>query len=186
VDLNTTKHTNSWNLQGAEGLPENGVLNLADLGLPALSMRVRVGRNLKKYPLPGAMTQEDRCSMEVDMGKVFDALIADPGFGGEYVSLTPGHKNKITDERYDQLVKEHIMFKDMSVDEFLLKAGIASNWPYGRGCYFSADKQCIVWVGEEDHLRIMSMQKGEILNAVFDRLKKLIDVVEKLIPGGCA
>jgi len=48
VDLNTTKHTNNWNLSGAEGLPENGVLNLADLGLPPLSMRVRTGRNLKK------------------------------------------------------------------------------------------------------------------------------------------
>jgi len=50
----------------------------------------------------------------------------------------------------------------------------------------SADKKCVVWVGEEDHLRIMNMQKGTILNAVFDRLKVLVDVVERLIPGGCA
>lgn len=30
------------------------------------------------------------------------------------------------------------------------------------------------------------MQKGTILNKVFDRLKAAIDVVEDLIPGGCA
>lgn len=48
VDLNTTKHVNSWDISGAEGLPENGQLNLADLGLPELSMRVRTGRNLRK------------------------------------------------------------------------------------------------------------------------------------------
>jgi len=78
------------------------------------------------------------------------------------------------------------MFKDMSADSFLVEAGIASHWPNGRGCWFSADKQCIIWVGEEDHLRIMAMQKGIMLNAVFDRLKALIDVTEKLIPGGCA
>jgi len=30
------------------------------------------------------------------------------------------------------------------------------------------------------------MQKGVVLNAVFDRLKTLIDTVEKNIDGGCA
>jgi len=76
------------------------------------------------------------------------------------------------------------MFKDMSADSFLVETGIALHWPHGRGCYVSADKQCVVWVGEEDHLRIMNMQKGTILNAVFDRLKKLVDVMEDIIPGG--
>jgi hypothetical protein len=42
--------------------------------------------------------------------------------------------------------------------------GIASDWPHGRGCYISKDKQFIVWVGEEDHLRIMCMKKGTMLN----------------------
>jgi len=32
------------------------------------------------------------------------------------------------------------MFKDMSADSFLLAAGIAGDWPHGRGCYHSADK----------------------------------------------
>jgi hypothetical protein len=56
------KHVNDWSLEGVEGLPEGGVLDLAALGLPALSMRVRVGRNLKAFPLPGSMTREDRCN----------------------------------------------------------------------------------------------------------------------------
>jgi hypothetical protein len=58
-------HVNDWSLEGVEGLPEGGVLDIAALGLPALSMRVRVGRNLKAFPLPGAMSQEDRRNMEV-------------------------------------------------------------------------------------------------------------------------
>ena len=56
VDLNVTKHKNNWSLKGVQGLPKSGKLNLTDLGLPALSMRVRTGRNLSRYPLPGAMT----------------------------------------------------------------------------------------------------------------------------------
>eukprot|EP00750_Incisomonas_marina_P013048 INCI17210.3.p1 GENE.INCI17210.3~~INCI17210.3.p1 ORF type:complete len:581 (-),score=120.61 INCI17210.3:142-1848(-) len=124
--------------------------------------------------------------MEKELGAVFDQLIANPEFGGRYVSITPGHPNCVSSEEYDQLVNDHIMFKDMSADKYLLVAGIASDWPSGRGCYISEDRGFVIWVGEEDHLRIMAMQKGTILNAVFDRLKAAIDVVEKMIPGGCA
>lgn len=74
----------------------------------------------------------------------------------------------------------------MTQEENLNDHTICGDWPYGRGCYVSADKGFIIWLGEEDHLRIMAMQKGFILNKVFDRLKAAIDVVEKLVPGGCA
>ena len=63
--------------------------------------------------------------MEKDMGKVFKELIADEKFGGRYVSITPKHPNFIKDEEYTVLVNEHIMFKDMSKDDFLLSAGIS-------------------------------------------------------------
>lgn len=45
-------------------------------------MRVRTGRNLNKYPLPGAMTKEDRVNMEKDMEVVFNSLIENPNYGG--------------------------------------------------------------------------------------------------------
>jgi creatine kinase len=186
VDLSKNKHTNNWSLEGVEGLPADGILDLTKLGLPALSMRVRTGRNLNKYPLPGAMTKQDRINMEKDMKKVFDTLIADPAYGGRYVSITPGHECFIDAEEYAKYVKAHIMFKDMSADSYLVAAGIAQDWPYGRGCYVSEDKGFIVWVGEEDHLRIMCMKKGTVLNEVFDRLKKAVDVVQTNIEGGCA
>jgi len=101
VDLNTTKHVNSWSYKGVEGLPADGKLDLTKLGLPELSMRVRTGRNLAKYPLPGAMTLDDRKNMEKDMGLVFKQLIADPAYGGKYVSITPDHENFINTEEYD-------------------------------------------------------------------------------------
>lgn len=72
VDLTQKKHTNSWNLEGLEGLPADGLLDLAKLGLPPISMRVRTGRNLNKYPLPGAMSKSDRLNMENDLLTVWD------------------------------------------------------------------------------------------------------------------
>jgi creatine kinase len=178
----TAKHVTNWNLKGVKGLPEDGKLDLAKLGLPALSMRVRVGRNLADFPLPGAMNQDDRVAMEAKMCLAFDKLKATDGYGGRYHSLTPGHPDFINESEYKALVKSHIMFKDMAADSYLASAGIASDWPYGRGCYVSEDKKFIVWVGEEDHLRIMCMFKGTLLNDVFDRLHNALDVIDTM-PG---
>lgn len=175
-------HITNWDLSSPhikDKLPEGGKLDLTKLGLGTTSMRVRVGRNLASYPLPGAMTLEDRLNFEKDMVKAFEKLMQDPSYGGNYYSLTPGTKYSITDEKYKELVKAHVMFKDMADDTYLASAGIASDWPYGRGCYQSADKQFIVWVGEEDQLRIMCMKKGTVLNEVFDRLRVACDVVEQ-------
>lgn len=175
----TIEHTTNWNLKNIPGLPADGKLDLAKLGLPVTSMRVRVGRNLQAFPLPGAMTKDDRINMERSMIHAFEQLMADPNYGGTYHSLTPGTKYSINEAKYQELVDAHVMFKDMAADPYLASAGISSNWPVGRGCYVSGDKQFIVWVGEEDHLRIMCMKKGLLLNEVFDRLSGACGVVEK-------
>jgi creatine kinase len=187
-------HETSWDMSGVEGLPEGGVLDLAKLGLAEeLSMRVRVGRNLSAFPLPGAMTVEHRIKFEQQALGSFAKLIEMEEYGGTVYSMTPNDKwkevtgeeanpNLIDEAKYDELVKAHVMFKDMAADTYLASAGIASDWPMGRGCWQSADKQCIIWFGEEDHFRIMCMKKGYILNEVFDRLKTMLDTVSGL-PG---
>ena len=171
------RHTNNWSQDAAAGLPANGILDLGDLGLPALSMRVRVGRNLADFPLPAAMSRADRVALESRMMQAFQKLIDDPDYGGSYHSLTPGNPNHIEASTYQALVDKHVMFKDMSNDRYLVAAGIAADWPHGRGCYVSEDRSFIIWVGEEDHLRIMCMERGTVLNRVFDRLKAALDVV---------
>ena len=72
------------------------------------------------------------------------------------------------------------MFKDMSNDSYLVACGIAGHWPSGRGCYVSEDRGFIIWVGEEDHLRVMCMEVGTILNRTFDRLEAALKVVENI------
>jgi creatine kinase len=184
-------HQTSWEVK-ADNLPENGQLDLRNMGLTEpLSMRVRVGRNLTSFPLPGAMTKEDRIKFELTMSKAFDQLIKDARFGGRVYSLTPhtdwfnvtgvaNNPNFMSQEKYEELVKAHVMFKDMSNDPYLKSAGIASDWPAGRGCYQSSDGGFIIWFGEEDQLRIMCMGKGFVLNDVFDRLKMALEVVESI------
>jgi len=156
---------------------EGGVLDLRKLGCTEeISMRVRVGRNLVGFNLPGMMDKAERIRFEQQMLGSFAALIE--RFGGKVNSITPdfgaagANPNKISDEEYNALVKAHVMFKDMDADPYLKSAGISSDWPYGRGCWQSADGKKIIWFGEEDQLRIMVMKKGYLINEVFDELKE--------------
>jgi len=176
-------HVTDWD---ASNVGEQGVLDVRKLGLDSLSMRVRVGRNLKQFNLPGAMDKSERIRFELAMLNAFKALQNDPAYGGDIYSLSPDHgaaganPNLISAAKYKELIDAHVMFKDMAADPYLASAGIASDWPYGRGCWQSSDKQCVIWFGEEDQLRIMCMKKGTKLNEVFDRLKQMLDTVESI------
>ena len=54
----------------------------------------------------------------------------------------------------------------MTEDEHLVVAGFADDWPEGRGVWLSEDKTKMIWVGEEDHLRIISIIHGTDLGEV--------------------
>merc|ERR1711874_80091 len=65
----------------------------------------------------------------------------------------------------------------MSGDRNLIAAGMERDWPEGRGIFHNKDKTFLTWVNEEDQLRIISMQGGGDVRAVFDRLARGIKAV---------
>ena len=71
-----------------------------------------------------------------------------------------------------QLVDDHFLF--MSGDPNLKVAGMERDWPEGRGIFHNEAKTFLVWVNEEDQLRIISMQKGGDVRGVFERLARYI------------
>lgn len=174
----TIAQKHDWNTAAT-----NCDLGAIDPRLEDVSMRVRVARNVSSFPLPGAMSQDQRVGFESIAIKAFSKLIADEAFGGRYLSITPGSDYEIDHDEYNRRVAAHQMFKDMSADRYLNVAGISGDWPYGRGMYVSGDENFLVWVGEEDHLRIMSMQKGGDLGALFGRLHGGLEVLTGLLPS---
>jgi protein-arginine kinase len=56
---------------------------------------------------------------------------------------------------------------------FLQAANACRYWPTGRGIYHNKGKTFLVWVNEEDHLRIISMQNGGNVGQVLERLIKV-------------
>ena len=46
-------HTSNGDIKSVKGVPGDGKLDISKLKLPAVSIRMRVGRNLQEFPLPG-------------------------------------------------------------------------------------------------------------------------------------
>merc|ERR1712032_1810173 len=66
-----------------------------------------------------------------------------------------------------QLIEDHFLFKEG--DKYLAACGLNRDWPSGRGIFHN-NKTFLVWVNEEDQLRIISMQNGADIGQVFERL----------------
>ena len=54
------------------------------------------------------------------------------------------------------------------------------DWPEGRGIFHNDAKTFLTWVNEEDQFRIISMQPGADIGAVFKRLSVAASSIEKV------
>merc|ERR1712002_661425 len=143
-----------------------------DPAAPVHSCRIRVGRSIDGFGLSPGITKEQRVGVENLMKKAFANLKGD--LAGTYFPLT-GVDEKVR----QQLVDDHFLF--MSGDPNLQVAGMERDWPEGRGIFHNKDKTFLVWVNEEDQLRIISMQQGTDVQGVFSRLCRGIKAVEDCI-----
>jgi len=140
-----------------------------DPSAPVHSTRIRVGRNIDGFGLSPGITKDQRLGVEGLMKKAFANLTGD--LAGTYYPLT-GMEEKVR----QQLVDDHFLF--VSGDKNLITAGMERDWPEGRGIFHNKEKTFLTWVNEEDQLRIISMQKGGDVKAVFDRLARGIQAVQ--------
>ena len=138
-----------------------------------ISTRIRVGRNVDNMPLGPAIGREERNRVE---SLVIDGLKTLEGdLGGSYYPLAG-----MSRERQETLIKDHFLFKEG--DRFLEAAGLNRDWPEGRGIYHNDEKTFLVWVNEEDELRIISMQQGGDIKEVFTRLVNAVKSIETKVP----
>jgi creatine kinase/arginine kinase len=155
-------------------------LNANDLNAPnpdsedkyILSTRIRVGRNIANLPLGPAITKDQRDQVEYQATQALNTL--EGSLKGTYYPL-----DGMSEEVSQKLIEDHFLFK--AGDRFLEAAGLNREWPKGRGIYHNDEKTFLVWVNEEDQLRIISMQKGGDIKEVFQRLTKAISKIEEKI-----
>ena len=62
-------------------------------------------------------------------------------------------------------------------DRFLEAANFNEDWPAGRGIFHNESKTVLIWVGEEDHIRIFSMQRGHNVLEAYTRLDRVHSLI---------
>jgi len=126
-----------------------------------ISSRCRTGRSIRGLSLPPWCSRAERRKVE----KIVVDGLANLGgeFTGKYYPL-----KEMTDAEQDQLIDDHFLF-DKPVSPLLTCAGMARDWPDARGIWHNAAKNFLVWVNEEDHIRVISMQKDGNMKQVFTR-----------------
>lgn len=142
-----------------------------------VSTRVRVGRTVKGFPMASKLNREQRLQLEAKVKEGLSKL--DGELAGTYRSLT-----EMSYEERNALIEEHILYNDAD-DKYLRSAGGYNDWPIGRGIFLNKAKNFIVWVNEEDHIRIITMQKGASLKQVWGRLVKAIHAMETVMEFVC-
>jgi len=133
------------------------------------STRIRVARNLAAYPLGTCVTPKERAEIENLVVSALNEFTGD--LKGKYYSL-----ETMTDAEKKQLIADHFLFK--GGDKYLQSAGLEREWPKNRGIFHNDAKTFLVWVNEEDQLRIISMQKGSNILEVFKRLSDAAGKIE--------
>ncbi|XP_068214769.1 arginine kinase-like [Palaemon carinicauda] len=147
--------------------------DLNEWGDYVVSTRVRCARSIEGYPFNPLLTSDQYLQLEQDIGTALQTLEDD--LVGVYQSL-----GDISPEEQEELLEKHLLFKQG--DRFLEAAGACRFWPDGRGIFLNADNTLVIWVNEEDHLRIISMQEGGNLSEVYSRFVRAVTALGDKLP----
>merc|ERR1711934_172969 len=125
-----------------------------------LTTRVRTGRSIRGFKLPPTISFEDRRKLEALAVKGLLNMKGD--LKGDYFPLHGSHSyaakpNGMSVQEEEALRKMGNLFQEPD-STLLLASGMGRHWPDGRGVFCNDARTLFVWVGEEDHLRIVSMQ----------------------------
>merc|ERR1711966_428048 len=83
-------------------------------------------------------------------------------------------------EKEEQLHKSGNLFQEPD-STLLLSSGCGRHWPDARGVFHNDAENFFVWVNEEDHMRIISMQKGDGIKQIFQRFATACNECQKVL-----
>jgi len=156
-----------------------------------LTARVRTGRSVRGFMLPPTISFDKRRELEV---LIVDALLKMGGdLKGDYFPLHGSRShaakpNGMTEAKEDELRSCGNLFQEPD-STLLLASGMGRHWPDGRGVFHNKGKNLFIWVGEEDHMRIVSMQglrshptpEGKQFKDVVARFMRACESVEDVL-----
>jgi creatine kinase len=86
----------------------------------------------------------------------------------------------MTEEKEEALRKNGNLFQEPD-STLLLSSGCGRHWPDARGIFHNDAENFFVWINEEDQMRIVSMQKGDDVAAIFRRFADATEGIKKVL-----
>mmetsp|Transcript_36544 Transcript_36544/g.104434 ORF Transcript_36544/g.104434 Transcript_36544/m.104434 type:complete len:1005 (-) Transcript_36544:120-3134(-) len=136
--------------------------SLDPAGTYVASARIEVARNLAATPMAPALTAPQRLGVESLLAAAFGRLQG--SLRGTYRPLRgmgPQEEGRLAAARW--------LFREPTT-AMMCSAGMARDWPDARGIFVADAGDFVVWVNEEDHIRIIAEQSGANVKAAFSRL----------------
>jgi len=141
------------------------------------STRVRAGRSINDCSLPAFTSAKDRAKVESLLKEAFKSF-DDEDLKGTYFEL-----GSLEGEKLKELRGNGNLFQEPTGPALLAAAGAGRDWPNNRGIFCGDSGKFFVWVNEEDHMRIISMETGGDIVGIFTRWSKGIETMRKVLEG---
>ena len=152
-------------------------------GKYVLTTRCRTGRSVRGFPLPPSINFQQRRELEKIIVEGLNKM--DGELSGAYYGLHGSKSmpdNMMSKEKEEELRNNGNLFQEPD-STLLLSSGCGREWPDARGIFHNEAKNFFVWVSEEDHMRIVSMEKGDNIKAIFTRFANATKVIQDVLKG---
>jgi len=152
-----------------------------------VSTELSVSRNLAGLRMSPACSLEER--REVERAVVEALWTMCHGLEGEYFPSAgstsyPARPKGISQKQEAELAQQGITL-EVPDSDVMLSSGYGRHWPDARGTFVGSElptilgqRQYAVWINEEDHLRMATMQPGDGIKDALDRLNRLHSALE--------
>jgi len=87
----------------------------------------------------------------------------------------------MSEEKQKELRANGNLFQEPTGPALLASAGAGRDWPANRGIFCAESGKFFVWCNEEDHMRIILMQKDGDIVKVSERLSKSVESMRESI-----
>ena len=128
----------------------------------AMSSRIRLARNLVKYPFDSMMTEKDRLNL---MDEVTKAITQSSSYANKNFNFLP-IQSMIPEER-QALVERHLISPELAIAK------------KECGVIISNDESISIMINEEDHLRIQSISDGFKMSETYETCEKIDRLIEE-------
>jgi creatine kinase len=143
-----------------------------------LSTRIRIARSLNGVRFPSKMSRLERRQVSSLIRDCCNNLQSTPYRNGVYIPIL----EMTTDQNHD-LIQRHLLFDNPNA--WTIASGFGRDWPDGRGIYANVSSlstqtpDFMIWVNEEDHLRIMCLRSGGDIQGVFTTVMNGVRELER-------